>query len=187
MSNHQDERNLPQVIDGVAEDRDESQDDSRSSAQSHWASVLQDFQTLGQTIMGAMKETWQDERSREYLDELRYGIQSLANKVSRKVDESLKSDESETSNTKGSEVKREVKRAVDEVKEAGTRIYGDSRPHLVNALKKVNDSIQELIERLETKPSAESKDDVPMDSVRVETPDIDVKASTNDANDSNPT
>ena len=118
-------------------------EESQKSEQPPWNSVANDFQSLGKSIADAIKSTFQDEKYKEQLTELRTGLQSMTEQVASAVDETIKSSATET-------VKSEVKKAAGDVKEAGEKIYTDAKPVLAGALKTLSEGIQSIIERLET-------------------------------------
>ena len=47
------------------------------------------------------------------------------------------------------EMKSEMKKAVGEVKEIGSKVYKDSKPVIVSALQTLNDGLQNIIEHLQ--------------------------------------
>jgi uncharacterized protein YjbJ (UPF0337 family) len=108
--------------------------------QTPWTSVASDFQSLGKSIADAIKNTFQDDKYKEQLTELRTGLQNMTEQVASAVDETIKS----------SNVKSEVKKAAGEVKEVGGKVYSDTKPFLTGALKTLNEGIQSIINRLET-------------------------------------
>jgi uncharacterized protein YjbJ (UPF0337 family) len=124
------------------EDTNTPQDpqEPQQTDQNPWTSVAGDFQSLGKSIADAIKNTFQDDRYKEQLTELRTGLQNMTEQVASAVDETIKS----------SNVKSEVKKAAGEVKEAGGKVYSDTKPFLTGALKTLNEGIQSIIDRLET-------------------------------------
>jgi len=128
-----------------AEDTNTTQDpqEPQQNDQSPWTSVAGDFQSLGKSVADAIKNTFQDDRYKEQLTELRAGLQNMTEQVASAVDETLKSPTTEN-------VKSEVKKAAGEVKEVGGKVYSDTKPFLTGALKTLNEGIQSIIDRLET-------------------------------------
>ena len=101
-----------------------------------WDDVMRDFKSLGESIAKAVQDALKDERHKESLNEMRAGVEDVADKFSKSMDE-----------TRG-EVKTEVKKAVGEVKEIGSKVYKDSKPIIVSALETLNDGLQNIIEHL---------------------------------------
>jgi len=122
------------------EEKNAAQNTEESQKNEHppWSSVANDFQSLGKSIADAIKNTFQDDRYKEQLTELRTGLQNMTEQVASAVDETIKS----------SNVKSEVKKAAGEVKEAGGKVYSDTKPFLTGALKTLNEGIQSIIDRL---------------------------------------
>ena len=115
------------------EDTSTAQDaqEPQKNEQSPWNSVASDFQSLGKSIADAIKNTFQDDRYKEQLTELRTGLQNMTEQVANAVDETIKSSTTEN-------VKSEVKKAAGEVKEVGGKVYSDTKPFLAGALKTLN-------------------------------------------------
>ncbi len=119
-----------------------------------WDDVLKDFQSLGQSITKAVQDALHEEKYKESLKEIRYDLESTANQVAKSIDEAVKASQTE-------EVKAGVKKAAEDVKEAGDKVYSDTKPHLINALQSLDQGIQKLIDRLQeaqAEPSAAKAD-----------------------------
>ncbi len=114
----------------------------QSTNANHWDAIRRDFQNLGQSIASAVKDMWQDDKCREQLGELRSSLENIGNQVGKVVDEAV-------DRSKAKNVKAEAQRAVDEVKDVGGKVYTETKPHLVYALKTLDDTIQKVIARLE--------------------------------------
>lgn len=119
--------------------------DAGTTGQNPWNSLGDEFQALGQSIAVSIKEAWHDEKNQQHLEGLQHGLQNMANRVSKAVDETVNS-------PKTDEVKTEVKKASGELKDLGGKVYTDSRPHLIKALKTMEEGLQSLIGRLEKEP-----------------------------------
>jgi len=125
----------------MSEPRPEAEE-PQTTKSNPWDDILKDFQSLGQNISKAVQEAVHDEKYKESLKDLRQGLENTVNQVAKSIDEAVKSPQAE-------EVKVEVKKAVGEVKEAGSKAYSDTKPFLITALQTLNDGIQKLIDRLQ--------------------------------------
>ena len=120
---------------------------------SPWDAVIKDFQSLGQSITEAVQEAVQDEKHKESLNELRQGLEGVANQVAKSVEDAAHSAQAE-------QVKSGVQRAVGDVRAMGGKVYSDTKPALINALEGLSAGIQKMIERLqepEAAPPAEAE------------------------------
>ena len=125
---------------------------SHSASEDQWNQVGGDFQKLGQSIATAITGLWNDDKNREQLTEIQSGLSNMAEQVTGAVNEAISSDTSQ-------DVKTGVNKAVDEAKEAGGKIYSDSRPFVIGALKKMNESLQTIIDRLDVTPTENSEEE----------------------------
>jgi hypothetical protein len=115
---------------------------SQEAMKNQWETIAKDFQDLGNSIAGTIRDAWHDEENKEQLRELRNGLQKMVDEVVEAVDEAVKSPKAE-------DAKSEAKKVVDEVKDFGGKVYTDSKPHLLSALKSLSEGIQTIVERLE--------------------------------------
>ena len=127
------------IIDGEATEETE---DTKDTKYSPWDTIANDFQKLGQNLADAIKDTLNDENTKKHLGELRTGLQNMVEQVAGAVDEAVKSPAASTAKT-------EVKKAVGEVKDIGGKVYSESRPMLINALKQLEKGIQTIVARLD--------------------------------------
>lgn len=108
----------------------------------HWEAIQQDFQSLGRNISNAVKDMWHDERTRGQVNELRNCLENMSNQVGQAIDETINT-------AKSKNIKDDVQKAVGEIKNMGDKVYTDTKPHLVSALKMLDETIQKVIGRLE--------------------------------------
>lgn len=116
-----------------------------------WDDVLRDFQSLGQNIARAAQTTLQGEKGADRLQEIRRGVEQMADEVARNIDEAART-------TQKDQVKQEVRKAAAEVKDLGDKVYTDTKPYLLGALRSLNEGLQKIISSLE---KTESKTETP--------------------------
>lgn len=128
----------------MSDTKPETEETKTTSEPEHnpWDDVLKDFQSLGQSITEAVQDALHEEKYKESLKELRHGLENTANQVAKSIDEAIQSSQTE-------EAKASVKKAAEDVKGVGDRVYSDTKPHLINALQSLNQGIQKLIDRLQ--------------------------------------
>jgi len=139
--------------------QDENTGTEQSASQSQWDAVAQDFQRLGESIADAVKSVWSNPSTQKQVTDLKEGLQNMAEQVGQVVDETRQ-------NLTGEELKSEVRKATDDVKEFGTKVVSDSKPFLLDVLKTLDDGLQSLISRLEAReapaePSSPPPEDTP--------------------------
>jgi hypothetical protein len=123
--------------------------EEQTSQQAHanpWEDVVRDFQSLGQNIANAINSSLNEDRTRERLRDLQANLDAVSNQVADSIDEAFKSPPVESAKT-------EVKKAVDEARDFGTKTYGEAKPHLINVLESLNHGIQTIIDRLQESES----------------------------------
>jgi len=132
-----------------SEAESEKTETGQKAAHNPWDDVIHDFQALGESITRAIQGAVQDERSKKPLNEVKQGLENVADQVTKSVNEAAQSARSQA---RSQNIKTEVRKAVDEVKDMGDKVYSESKPILVNALATLGEGIQMLIERLEDMP-----------------------------------
>lgn len=109
-----------------------------------WQDVGKQFETLGQSIAQAMRAAWENESTQRQLHELRNGLESMVRDVEKAIQDSANT-------PKGQQIRQEAGRAAESLKTASQQTVQEVRPHLVNALKQVNNELQRLIDRMQNK------------------------------------
>ncbi len=114
-----------------------------------WRDVGKQFETLGTTLAAAVRAAWQDEGNRKRVQEMQTGLEAMITEVSHAIKETAASPQ-------GQQVRGEVNRAAQNLRVAGEQTMQEVRPHLLSALKQVNEELQKLLDRMEegkgTKP-----------------------------------
>ncbi len=128
----------------------ENAETPHGSTESQWDAVAQDFQRLGESIADALKSAWQNENTQRQIHDLKEGLHTMAEQVGQTVTEAKET-------IAGEEVKSEVKKAAEDVKGLGEKVYSEAKPVLLDVLKTIDDGIRKMIERLETPAAAETE------------------------------
>jgi hypothetical protein len=82
---------------------------------------------------------------------MQQGVESMVNDVGQAIRETANSPQAQ-------QARGEVKKAADSVRSAGEQTVQEVRPHLVSALRQLNDELQKLIVRMEQRtPAGEGK------------------------------
>lgn len=109
-----------------------------------WQEVGKQFETLGQSIAQAVRAAWENESTQRQLHELRTGLESMVRDVEKAIQDSANT-------PRGQQIRQEAERAAESLKSASQQTVQEVRPHLVSALKQVNDELQRLIDRMQNK------------------------------------
>lgn len=120
----------------------ETTSSSSEGAPDPWDDVVRDFQSLGQSISRAIQDVVHDEGHKESLKELRQGLENVADQVAQSINEATRSSEAER-------MKSGVQRAVDDVRDLGSKVYRDTRPVLITALESLSAGLQRMVDRLQ--------------------------------------
>lgn len=127
-----------QNVDDTTTDQDTAENESTTQATSNpWDDVLRDFQSLGESIVSAVQTAINDDKHKETVQEMKSNVEDIADQFSQSVTEAR------------GEVKTEVKKAVGDMKDMGSKVYQDAKPVITTALQTLNDGIQNLIEHLQ--------------------------------------
>jgi hypothetical protein len=106
-----------------------------------WKEVGSQFKELGESLAAAFQAAWKNEEVRQQAREMRTGLEALVKEVGQAIKDTANSPE--------------VHRATHDAVKAGEHAIHEARPHLVEALRKVNLELQSLIDRME-KPRSDS-------------------------------
>jgi len=107
-----------------------------------WQEAGRQFQALGESLAQALRVAWEDEGNRQRLQDLQLGLEAMVERIGQAVAEASASAE-------GQRVRAEAERAADSARVASQQAWQEARPHLISALRQVNDGLQKVISRLE--------------------------------------
>ena len=107
-----------------------------------WHDVGKQFEALGQSLATAFRAAWESEENRQRAKTMQTGLESLVNQVGQAIQEAATSPEAHKART-------EAEKAAESLRAAGQKTWQESRPHLVSALRQVNDELQKMIGQLE--------------------------------------
>jgi uncharacterized membrane protein YccC len=122
-------------------------EEKRSQVEGSWREVGQQFQALGESLSHALRTAWENETTQRRVQEMRSGLEAMANEIGRAVDDTAKSPQ-------GQKVRQDAERAAETLRNAGEQTVQEVRPQLINALEQLNNELQKLINRMESQPSA---------------------------------
>ncbi len=113
-----------------------------------WREVGRQFQVLGEGLAQAFRAAWESDENRQHVENMRTGLESMVDHVSQAIQDACDSPE-------GQRVRDEVDRAAQSARAAGEKAVREAQPHLLSALNYVNDEIQKIVVRMESKESAD--------------------------------
>lgn len=134
----------------------EDEDATKKEKSNHWQNIIRDFQTLGQSLVSAIKDILPGDKDKqtEQVNEFRDSLENMVNQVVKSIDNAVNS-------PKVDGVKSEMGKAVKDVKGVGDKVYTESRPQVIKALQTLRDGVQTLIERLEESTTSEKTSSPP--------------------------
>ena len=124
---------------GTQSQQDESQRQSGSTA---WNEVGRQFTLLGQTLSDAIRASWHDPENRKRMQAMQGDLQNMAKDVDRAVRDSANSPHVQRA-------RDEANKAASTLRDAGEETVQEVRPHLLAALKQVNEELRKLVDRME--------------------------------------
>ncbi len=117
---------------------------SGSSTETSWQEVGRQFEVLGQSLAQAMRTAWENEETQRRVQEMRTGLQSMAQEIGKAVDDTANSPQ-------GQKIRQDAERAAGSLRSATEQTVQEVRPQLINALQQLNVELQKLINRMERK------------------------------------
>jgi gas vesicle protein len=128
----------------MSEENQVPPESSTSSADS-WQEVGRQFQTLGASLAQTVRTAWENEETQRRLQEMRTGLESMVREVGDAIDDVAKSPQ-------GQQIRQDANRAAEAVRGATEQTVQEVRPQLINALQQLNEELQKLVSRMETRP-----------------------------------
>lgn len=126
---------------------DEHMTDEHTTEES-WHQVGQQFKALGEGLAEAFCTAWESEESRQHLESMKAGLESMVNDISQAIQDASASPEAQ-------KMRGEVERAAQSARAAGEKALQEAQPHLLSALNRINVELQEIIDRMKPKESAD--------------------------------
>jgi len=123
-----------------------------SASQSSWQEVGQQLKELGDSLAMAFRASWENEHNQRRLQEIRAGLESMVEEVSKTIDETAKSPQ-------GQHLREEAEKTVEKVRSAGEQTVQEVRPQLINALQQLNAELQKMVDHMEKKNTPPSRTD----------------------------
>jgi hypothetical protein len=119
-------------------------DQGKSTTESSWQEVGQQFQALGESLAQAMRAAWENEETQRRVAEMRTGVESMARDVSKAVEDTA-------STPQGQRIRQEAEHTAASLRTATEQTVQEVRPQLINALQQLNTELQKLIDRMGAK------------------------------------
>ncbi|NPV07922.1 MAG: hypothetical protein HPY83_08170 [Anaerolineae bacterium] len=116
-------------------------DQGREGQKDVWGELGQQFEELGRTLAATIRSAAESEENRRRLQELEKGLRRMAEDVSRAIDEGVSSPE-------GQRVMAQMERTAESARRAGEQALDEARPHILAALRRLNDELERLTERM---------------------------------------
>ena len=121
---------------------------SEKSSSDIWSEVGENFESFGQSLASAFKETWENGEIRE---KLRVSLDSLADGIHQAA-EHLKESE------KAQQAHESVEKAAKSAQEPGKQAVQEAKPYVVSSLRHLSEELQKTIDRLEQEESENTTD-----------------------------
>jgi len=104
--------------------------ESQASANETWEEVGQQFRSLGESLASAFKTTWESEETRQHLEKMETGLESIVAEISQAAQKMVDTEEAQ-------KVKAEAEKAAHSAQAAGQQTAEEIRPQLLAAFRKI--------------------------------------------------
>ncbi len=121
----------------------EQPDQGQPPAGDPWQEVGKQFQLLGESLGRAFRATWENEENRRHVQEMRNGLEAMVQEVNQAIRDTATSPQAK-------QAREEARRAAESVRTASEQTVQQVRPHLVSALRQMNEELQKMINRMES-------------------------------------
>jgi hypothetical protein len=137
----------------MSEEQAQTQETSSEPSKTHggnWEEVGQQFQALGESLAAAFRTAWENEDNSQQMQKMKAGLEEMVNQVSQAIKDSAAS-------PAGQQVRSEVKKAASTLRTAGEQTAHEVKPHLLTALRQIEEELQKLINRMEQQAEPAAK------------------------------
>lgn len=125
----------------MSEEQNPPKEEQSKAGSDSWQEVGRQFQDLGSTLAATMRAAWENEETRQRMQDVQNGLESMVDQVGQAIHETVESPQ-------GQQAKAEAKKAMTSFQDAFEQTADEVRPQLVSALRQVNTELQNLIDRL---------------------------------------
>jgi hypothetical protein len=131
----------------------EQPSENKSTAGQAWEEVGQQFRQLGASLASAFKATWENEDTRQHVEEIQGGLEAIVDEISQATKKVAASEEAE-------KVKVEVKKAAQSAQVAGQEAIDEVRPELLVVFQRIRAELDQIINRMEpSEPDSDATSD----------------------------
>jgi hypothetical protein len=116
-----------------------------SASDSSWQEVGRQFETLGATLAQALRTTWNRVETNSDAQQVKASLETLLRDVGKAVEDAAATPDAQ-------KLKEEAKKTAESLRVAGEQTVQEARPQIISALKQINDELNKLIQKVETKP-----------------------------------
>lgn len=120
----------------------QQQDPKNQTGGDAWQEVGRQFQILGETLAAAFRTSWNDEENRKRMQSMQGSLENVVHEIDLGLQNAAQSPEVQRA-------RGEAKRAAESLRQAGEQTVQEARPHLLTALKQVNDELLKMVNRME--------------------------------------
>lgn len=128
----------------MSEEQKVPPESQQSSTGDSWQDVGKQFEELGASLAQAVRAAWENETTQQRVHEMRTGLESMVREVGQAIEDSANSPQ-------GQRLRQDANRAAEGVRAATEQTVQEVRPQLINALQQVNEELQKLIDRMESR------------------------------------
>jgi phage-related minor tail protein len=108
-----------------------------------WDEVGRQFQILGETLAAAFRASWHSPEQRKRVQAMQGSLEDMVKHADQAIQDAAASPHAQ-------EARQEAKKVAESLRDAGEQTVQEVRPHLLSALKQVNDELQKLVNRMDS-------------------------------------
>jgi uncharacterized protein YeeX (DUF496 family) len=115
---------------------------NEQTTEESWREVGEQFKTLGESLANAFRAAWENEETRQHLESMKSGLESMVDQVDEAIKEA-------SSSAEGEKVRQEMEKAAESARAAGEKALDEARPHILSAVRQINTELERWIRRME--------------------------------------
>jgi hypothetical protein len=120
---------------------------TKSPAGEAWEEVGQRFQALGESMVAALKSTWENEGTQVQWEKVKADMEAAASDIGRAAKQTAATEEAQ-------KAKAEAYKTAAAAQQAGYQVMDDVKPHLLAAFRKIRSELDQAIGSMEASEKA---------------------------------
>lgn len=124
------------------ETREQNNEMPGSSTGEAWEAVGKSFQVLGESLAQAFRSAFDNDENRTHIEKMQSRVEEIFSEVGQAIKDNVNSPQVQ-------QIQDEAAKAVRSLRDTGEASVQEIRPHVLSALRRMNEEIQRVIDDLE--------------------------------------